>query len=163
MPGLKPAFLDAGLICFVPRYVPLSLPGELYHSPRLLEAGTASGIQQRQNTGFCDYFTHVGSRALEHRMIDQLTQLKFPRLSQKTSETRTAGLSQTGLGTRLARANGTISVSSPVSCLTGTSHRIPPQIVLSLPVCRNKNRKWKITTSSFTVQCNTELLGVALT
>ena len=24
------------MICFVPRYVPLSLPGELYHSPRLL-------------------------------------------------------------------------------------------------------------------------------
>lgn len=56
-----------------------------------------------------DYFTHVGSRALKHCMINQLTQLKILPPLKKISETRIAGLGRTGLGTRLARANGAVS------------------------------------------------------
>ena len=51
----------------------------------------------------------MGSSALKHCMINQLRQIKIPPPLKKISETRTAGLGQTGLGTRLARANGAVS------------------------------------------------------
>ena len=95
----------------------------------------------------------MGSRALKHYMINQLMQLKIPPPLKKISDQNSGPWPNRVWALDLLEQMVQFFSFQPSQLSDSHFTQNPsPQIVLSLPVCRNRNRKWKITMSSLTVQ-----------